>query len=894
MYKMKKNNFLKHISIASFNSSMMIGIIAMLLMIALQGIGVQAAEPAKEYKTQYGYSSVKSWSSTPQLGESPTNGYYKSAPAYGYKYVLTWTDDRLVNEPEYYKSFKQQRIRSSSWSPWSTTEPGNVEKKSKNQYTSTQFDGWTDWSTTKTNNYGEVSKKQQMEYPAELKYLQSDLGTVTYSASQKKFLITLPHGVNTVNLRAASVGDKGKITGAITATGSGTGTVKLNSYKQSSSIVVTDTYNGTKQSTSYTIEFNVIDNIYVTNFPKAYGTSYTSIKNEQNAKYYSCTTSSNNKYVGSVCQDSYHLGHNNPGYNLFVGTPGWKTYNRRSSSYVDVKMRSGYKFKPAKFSYIGSWWGHQTSLYPTSVKVEGVSNGSYSNLFHENAGSASHERTMGPYNLSTTESYEALRITMYKSGNSEIMMAMATFDGYIYPDFNLMTVDDSLARSWRGPNVTAVNSPKWSDCPSNYCSSGLKQRYVYSYPYVTLSKNPITQSNNYRDCPTGGCPKSTTYPNSGAIVATRIVWSQKNWGSFGAWTDCRNNVCSKNTSDYTITVETRTAYALPATWSAESGWRSSGPYPKSIDQAPIVRTASYLPESWNVGTGWRDDTAYQKSMNIKPVTRIMERGLTWSEYGPWKDCVNGVCPGDTENKKHEEKTQYRYPLWSSWSGWVICSSNGCPVDTTTSDTETKSMYTDVGNIGPWVDCVAGKCPTNTESKVYTTRKMYRYRDLISYDVTEISCRANKNIYPPVVDFDYTITDVGEVTITGYLSESSSVTIPNTIEGKVVTSIGYRAFFNKNINSVNFNEGLESIGAYAFADNFLTGVSFGSKVKEIGHAAFYNNALSNISINEGLETIGTEAFKAQAIQYTGGVYVYGVADRFDSKWSLIFDQMLERR
>ncbi|MDP2892497.1 MAG: leucine-rich repeat domain-containing protein, partial [Bacillota bacterium] len=75
------------------------------------------------------------------------------------------------------------------------------------------------------------------------------------------------------------------------------------------------------------------------------------------------------------------------------------------------------------------------------------------------------------------------------------------------------------------------------------------------------------------------------------------------------------------------------------------------------------------------------------------------------------------------------------------------------------------------------------------------------------------------------DFTYTEAD-GKITITGYTGAGGDVTIPNTIDGKPVTSIGDYAFaFCSSLTSITIPGSVTNIGGGAFAwCNSLTAIN----------------------------------------------------------------------
>ena len=112
-------------------------------------------------------------------------------------------------------------------------------------------------------------------------------------------------------------------------------------------------------------------------------------------------------------------------------------------------------------------------------------------------------------------------------------------------------------------------------------------------------------------------------------------------------------------------------------------------------------------------------------------------------------------------------------------------------------------------------------------------------------------------------YNYSVNDNG-ITLEKYTGSDTEVTIPSTIDGKTVTSIGKNAFMfasNKTeITKVTIPDTVVSIGDYAFSGlTNLESVTIPTSVTSIGKRAFYNTALKSVSIPSGVKTIGNEAF-----------------------------------
>jgi len=106
------------------------------------------------------------------------------------------------------------------------------------------------------------------------------------------------------------------------------------------------------------------------------------------------------------------------------------------------------------------------------------------------------------------------------------------------------------------------------------------------------------------------------------------------------------------------------------------------------------------------------------------------------------------------------------------------------------------------------------------------------------------------------------TQNGVVTITGYVGSGGSVTIPASINGLPVTSIGGNAFFSQtNVTALIVPDSVTNIGAVAFLGcRNLSHVALGHGVSSIGDYAFCATDLTGVAIPESVQSIGIEAFQ----------------------------------
>ncbi len=112
--------------------------------------------------------------------------------------------------------------------------------------------------------------------------------------------------------------------------------------------------------------------------------------------------------------------------------------------------------------------------------------------------------------------------------------------------------------------------------------------------------------------------------------------------------------------------------------------------------------------------------------------------------------------------------------------------------------------------------------------------------------------------------DVTVGDGGMLenyTYSGSGSPPTVIVIPDVLDGKTITGIRGRVFYDHQLSSVDMSgcTGLTSIGSDAFYKNNLTSLVLPPGLTSIGSRAFYSNQLTSVDLPKGLTSIGSSAF-----------------------------------
>ena len=147
-------------------------------------------------------------------------------------------------------------------------------------------------------------------------------------------------------------------------------------------------------------------------------------------------------------------------------------------------------------------------------------------------------------------------------------------------------------------------------------------------------------------------------------------------------------------------------------------------------------------------------------------------------------------------------------------------------------------------------------------KINPSPKTTDHLDLEALEKEQTSTKA-ESIQTTAIEGDYEYAVVeGGITITKYKGAGGNVTIPGTLGGLLVTSIGSSAFYDcSSLTSISLPESLTSIRDGAFSRcTGLTSIDLPESLTSVGEYAFAScTSLTNIILPESLVSIGDGAF-----------------------------------
>ena len=215
------------------------------------------------------------------------------------------------------------------------------------------------------------------------------------------------------------------------------------------------------------------------------------------------------------------------------------------------------------------------------------------------------------------------------------------------------------------------------------------------------------------------------------------------------------------------------------------------------------------------------------------------------------------------------------------NGKVVCADNGSTIYAYTdySSSYRLSSAEEMLLFSTWNNVLAVDPKTGVSSVVYTPPS--GYIEGMKYEKGKLHVQLNDGngnsrresvdyVAPEVTDFTYTVEN-SKATITGYTGAGGDITIPATLGGYLVTTIGNSAFSAcTNLTSATIPDSVTTIEDEAFYYCYrMTSLTIGNSVTSIGDWAFgYCTSLTSVTIPDSVITIGEYAFAGFLDEETG--------------------------
>jgi len=151
---------------------------------------------------------------------------------------------------------------------------------------------------------------------------------------------------------------------------------------------------------------------------------------------------------------------------------------------------------------------------------------------------------------------------------------------------------------------------------------------------------------------------------------------------------------------------------------------------------------------------------------------------------------------------------------------------------------------------------------------------YSYKSSVTFYLLNSDYALSQNLWHKVFmesydvrendQFTYAVLEDGTLSITGWKEDGKQLVIPGEIDGMTVSAIGEEAFMrNRSIESVYIEEGVKTIGKYAFFECSMKAIRLPSTIKTLKVSSLANSSVKSLYLPEGLEVIEDNALSIES-------------------------------